>query len=95
MAGAYAAYTAEKYKYFSSSEPALPSGIYARDSFDENCDLKNCSREYNVMPGGSDANNPLSLDISLYSSGFVSYVNECDALLEEKGGRSCSFRFRP
>ena len=85
LAGAYAAYAAEKYKYFSSGEPALPSGIYARDSFDENCDLKNCSREYNVMPGGSDANNPLSLDISLYSSGFVSYVNECDALLEEKG----------
>lgn len=85
LVGSYTAYTAEKLKYFQSGTPAQPSGVYASASFDDGGDLKNCRREYNEMPDGYDENNPLSLDISLFSPEFVSYVNDCAARLEERG----------
>ena len=94
LAGAYTEYVAQKYEYFRSGEPAAPSGIYARASFDENCDLKNYERQNNVMPGGCDANNPLSLDISLFTPDFVAYANECAAELQKRGAALC-FSYAP
>ena len=94
LAGAYTEYVAQKYEYFRSGEPAAPSGIYARASFDENCDLKNYERQNNVMPGGCDANNPLSLDISLFTPDFVAYANECAAELQKRGAMMC-FSYAP
>ena len=85
LAGAFAGYVAEKYGYYSSGSPAQPSGIYAASSFDEHCDLKNFNREYNIMSGGYDANNPISLDGGLFTADFVGYVNDCSAYLSGKG----------
>ena len=85
LVGNFAAYTAKKYSQWRSGEPASPSGIYAHSSFDERCDLKNYERFYNVMPGGSDANNPIVLDSSLYSRDFIDYVNDYCAKIEKKG----------
>lgn len=85
LTGAYAGYTAKKLEYFRAGTPAQPSGVYASASFDSRGDLKNCERAYNVMPGGYDANNLLSLDSSLFSDTYVEYLNTCAENLEKKG----------
>ena len=85
LAGSFAGYTAEKFAQWQSGEPAAPSGVYAHASFDGRCDLKNYERPYNVMPGGHDANNPVSLDTSLYSRDFIDYVNSYCAEISSRG----------
>ena len=75
LAGNFFGYAADKYSLWSEGETAQPSGIYARDSFDEHCDLKNYSRPYNIMTGGTDPNNPIVLDTSLYAEDFIEYMN--------------------
>lgn len=90
LVGTYAAYVAQKWEYFRSGTPAQPSGVYASASFDERGDLKNFQREHNIMTGGYDTNNPLSLDSALFSDEFVSYVNGCAADL---AGQNIKFWF--
>lgn len=85
LAGNFADYTAQKYSLYTSGQAAQPSGIYARASFDAHCDLLATDREYNIMPDGVDANNPIVLSSSLFSADFIDYVNEYYADIRQKG----------
>lgn len=87
LIGAYFGYVSKKLSLYQSGEAAQGSGIYAKSSFDGNCDLKNYPRPHNVMPGGSDNNNPIVFDSSLISEGFLAYVNEFANQVNKKGAQ--------
>lgn len=87
LLGGYFGYTAKKLQRFQSGERAEGSGVYAKSSFDENCDLKNYPRPYNVMEGGADSNNPVSFDKARWSKEFLSYCNEFAKKVTGKGAR--------
>ena len=85
LAGNYFKYTSKKLALYKSGKKAEPSGIYAKSSFDEHCDLKNYPRPNNVMTNGADMNNPITLDGGLFSEDFVSYINDYATSLAKKG----------
>lgn len=85
LAGGYFGYVARKLSACQSGKAAEGSDVYARASFDENCDLKNYPRPHNVMPDGSDLNNPIFLDGSLFSEDFLAYINEFAGRLNRSG----------
>lgn len=94
LAGSYFSYTAKKLKLHNGGKPAEASGIYAKASFDDNCDLKNCERPNNIMPNGADMNNPVELDANAFSDDFVKYINDYAANVKNRGGRFC-YSFAP
>lgn len=94
LAGAYASYTAQKLEYARSGSPAAGSGVYAASSFDGHGDLKNYDRPNNIMSGGYDVNNPVSLDTSLFAPQFAEYVNDYAQRLKDRGA-SLYFSFPP
>ena len=85
LIGSYSDYVSGKYRYYRSGRAAEPSGVYARASFDERCDLVGYEREYNVMKDGADENNPIVLSPSLYDAEFIAYVNSYYAGIRKKG----------
>lgn len=85
LAGSFFGYAAKKYAQWRTGEVAEASGVYARASFDERCDLKNYERPYNTMPGGTDTNNPIKLDPGIYGAGFIEYVNGYYEEISKKG----------
>lgn len=87
LTGAYFGYVSKKLSLYQSGEAARGSGVYARSSFDENCDLKNYPRPYNVMPGGSDINNPIAFESSFISEDFISYINGFADQVNRKGAQ--------
>ncbi len=87
LIGNFPGYVAQKVKLWLSGQAAQPSGIYARASFDERGDLLNAEREYNIMPDGVDANNPILLDETLFSADFIAYVNDYYLGVRAKGVR--------
>lgn len=87
LIGAYFGYVSKKLSLYRSGEAAQGSGIYAKSSFDGNCDLKNYPRPYNIMPGGSDTNNPIVFDNSLISESFLTYINEFANQVDRKGAQ--------
>ena len=76
LAGNFFGYTADKLSLWTSGETAQGSGVYAKSSFDGNCDLKNYDRPYNTLPDGVDSNNPIVLSEDLLDDDFTDYVNE-------------------
>lgn len=76
LAANFPSYVSKKFALASKGEYASPSGVYAKSSFDERCDLKNYARPYNTMPNEVDVNVPISFDTSIYASDFIDYVNE-------------------
>lgn len=93
MAGAFFKYAAKKYECL-VSQPASASGIYAHDSFDSRCDLKNYERSYNIMSGGYDINDVVELSPSLMSAEFIEYINDYCKSIEKKGAKAY-FTFAP
>lgn len=85
LAGGYFGYVARKLSAFRSGKAAEGSGVYARASFDGNCDLKNYPRPYNIMPDGSDPNDSITLDSSLFSEDFLIYIDEFAGRLNRRG----------
>lgn len=86
MVGGFASFAAEKFSYIGKSAPA-GSGIYASSSFDENCDLKNYERPYNIMPGGWDKNNFIDLSAEIPGDDFIEYVNDYHAEISARGAQ--------
>lgn len=86
LAGGYFGYTAKKFFLYKKGEPAQGSGVYAKSSFDDNCDLKNYPRPHNVMPNGCDSNNPISFDNSLFTKDFITFINGFADKVNRKGG---------
>lgn len=83
MLGSMNAYLSAKNKYYFSDEKIQTGDVYQRSSFDENCSLS-VIREKNTMAGGYDRNNPISIDYSLYSQSFITYMNEYATKIKEK-----------
>ena len=74
-------------------EPVAASGVYAADSFDEHGDMV-AERPENIMPFYYDLNNPIRLDMGLFSPDFVSCTREYAEILRKRGV-SIYFRFCP
>lgn len=85
MAASYPAFAAEKYSYQKEGKKPQAGAIYARASFDANCDMKNCSRPANQMSLGSDQNNPIDLASFAFDPAFASYAKDYAAALKKKG----------
>ena len=85
MVGCFSGFVSEKYKYLQSGSVAEASGIYAKSSFDDNCDMKRADRAFNTMLSGYDANNPIELDEKLYEKSFVDYVNDYSEKIKRVG----------
>ncbi len=94
MIGCFSGYVQEKYAYFISGEDAEPSGVYAKSSFDGDCVMRAEDREYNVMKGRYDANNPIYLDTSLFTTDFLAYINDYSEAVSRKGA-AMYFSFPP
>ena len=85
MIGAFPAYAAGKARlYFFDGKP-LGDAVYARRSFNGWGDMACAGRDQNVMPGGFDANIPISFDLSLLDDGLIGRVNAFAAACAEKG----------
>ncbi len=84
MVGSYTSFLSEKVAR--QKEGISETGtVYAKSSFDDNCDLTNFDRSYNKMPNGFDSNNMVSFNMSLLSDSFVNYVNEYANDVRSKG----------
>lgn len=94
LVGGFFGYAAKKLALYADGKTAAPSGVYARSSFDEHCDLKNHPRPYNVMPGGASAEKVIISDGSAFSPEFVEYVNGYAEYVEKKGA-SIYYSFSP
>lgn len=93
MTGEFPSYTANKFGRL-KTQPASGSGIYARDSFDGRCDLKNYERAYNIMSGGYDANNIVGFDCTGIDVAFIEYVNGYYDRIKKRGAEMY-FSFAP
>lgn len=83
----------EKRGFIRKNQKPLPSGIYARSSFNEYGDIK-VERPYNEMPKNYDTSMPVKLTTDLLNDEFIEYVNtfadECN-----KKGAKVYFSFSP
>lgn len=87
MAGNYLTFLAQKYKYISTGEKPLASGVYTQASFNnslgEEVGYMTYERKYNIMPGGYDANGIVDFSGGL-SEEFVEYLNEYNRFIQSK-----------
>ncbi len=84
LVGNFKDYAAEKYK-LSSNASSLATGVYAKASFDGNCDMTVAERYYNIFPDGYDTNNKVTLNIDLFDEKFVGYVNDYYSAINKRG----------
>lgn len=88
MAGNFLHYVAQKYKYFRSGSKPAVSGVYMQAAFNdkagEEVGYMTYEREYNVMPGGYDENNPVDFTGGL-SEEFADYLNAYNRYVRSKG----------
>lgn len=82
--GNFVAFTAEKFKY-ASEGGVKTDGVYARASFDSNCDMKNADRSRNIMPSGYNPDLPVELTGKVFDGEFLNYINEYAAYVRGKG----------
>ena len=85
LVGNYVGFVQEKFKYKMTQKPSV-SGVYAKSSFDDNCDMS-YERNCNVMYGGVDFNAETEFDKKLFKSDFVEYVNDYAKKITKKGAR--------
>lgn len=84
MAASYPAFVSQKYSYL-CSEPPVPTDVYAKSSFDENCMLV-YDRPHNIMAGGT-APVPVSFAKEELTPEFVDYVNDYAHALQKRGAK--------
>ena len=93
MIAAIPSFNAEKISYLSKGDIPMPKDIYASSSFNEYGDIK-VTREGNIMFGGIDKNNPISIDKAVIEDEFIKELNNFAKTVKDKGGE-CYFRFSP
>lgn len=91
---AFSTYVSEKLYWARQGEKPDSGEVYARDSFDDHCDMRFAEREENIMEGAYDKNNPIELTEELVSDDFLQMVNDYAAALQKKGA-SCYYAFAP
>lgn len=87
VVGNFVGYVSEKVNYLTKGEKAQPSGVYAKSSFNEFCNMTNAKREYNVMDGGYDANYKITFDTEIYESEFIDYINKYYREISSRGAK--------
>lgn len=91
--GNFPSFTAEKVKY-AQKGGVKTEGVYARSSFDGNCDMKNADREGNVMPGAYNPDQPIKLTGEIFTDEFIDYVNAYSAAVCSREAKAL-FSFPP
>ena len=86
--GNYISYLQERYGIYTSGILPQVEGVYAKDSFNERCDLI-FDRAGNAMPLGYDTAEPVDLDAVTVAEDFAEQVNEYCRLAEKAGVRVC------
>lgn len=94
MVGAYPTFLGEKMSYAQKTDSVNTGVVYNANAFNAHGDMKNADRKYNVMVGGYDSNNPITLDGDLYTDEFCFYVNDYYKEIK-KVGASMYFTFAP
>ena len=82
-----------KFGYWKDGKKPCPDGVYNVNSFNEYGDIS-YDRKYNVMSGGYDAGTPILFRNDVISKDFISYLNDYDKDLTEKGA-NVYFAFSP
>jgi hypothetical protein len=85
MVGSYVPFASRKYKYYRNGDAPDPSGVYAKSSFDGNCQMI-YERNYNCM-SGAEQDNPVCYDKEVFSASFGDYVNEYNKYVDSKGAK--------
>ena len=86
--GNYIPYLQERYSIYTSGILPQVEGVYAKDSFNERCDLV-FERAGNAMPLGYDTAEPVDLAAVSISEDFARQVNEYCRAAEKAGARVC------
>ena len=94
LIGNYFDYVSKKYKSYKSNVSFEGLGVYAKSSFDDNCDMTNCNRDYNIMFNDYDENNPIDLNEIVLEEDFINYLNEYNDYILKKGA-SMYYSFSP
>ena len=94
MIGAFPKFAGSKARLFWEGSKPIGDAIYARRSFNAFGDISCPGRLQNVMPGGADANFPVSFDPALPAPEFLARINDFDAVCRKKGA-SLYFGFCP
>lgn len=83
-----------KFRYFTENRTLDTSDIYSRSSFNAYGDIKSSMRKNNIMFGGTDINNVISLSSETVSEEFIDYVNVFYDKVTNAGAR-LYYRFSP
>ena len=94
MIGKFPSFAAAKAKLWYEHAAPEGDGIYARASFNAYGDIVSANREENIMPGGYDANMPISFDIALLDQALIEKINAFHEKCQ-KIGVSFYYRFCP
>ena len=86
--GNYIPYLQERYRIYTSGILPQVEGVYAKDSFNERCDLV-FQRAGNAMPLGYDTAEPVDLAAVSISEDFAQQVNEYCRAAAGTGARVC------
>ena len=84
MAEALPAFLSRKFRCFTVDGAPVPSGIYARSSFDETCNLI-YDRPQNILEGGYNPYDPVSYSTEIVEPAFLDYVNEYNDWILKQG----------
>ncbi|MBR1814948.1 MAG: leucine-rich repeat protein [Lachnospiraceae bacterium] len=84
MAEALPAFLSRKFRCFTVDGAPVPSGIYARSSFDETCNLI-YDRPQNILEGGYNPYDPVSYSTAIVEPAFLDYVNEYNDWILKQG----------
>ena len=87
LVGNYIDYVSKKYESSKNEKNIDRFGVYSVKSFDENCDMVNCSRDYNIMFNDYDENNLIDLAKLKIDQSFIDYVNEYNDEVLNKGAK--------
>ena len=85
LAGSFPEFAGQKFAYFMEEEPPKPQGVYRRDSFNGRGDVASALCAQNEMPGGFDANTPISFDENMVTEEFARRVREYARTVTERG----------
>lgn len=85
--GNFPAFAAEKVK-FALDGGVKTEGVYARRSFNGNCDMKNADREGNIMAGAYNPDQTITLTGEIFNDEFIAYVNAYACTVNGRGAKT-------
>ncbi len=86
ITGAYLSYSAEKF-HFAKSGETMGNGVYAKASFDQNNDMTQAQRNYNILPAGYDENTTVDFSKKIWDDDFAEYAKSYYERMKKKGAQ--------